>query len=154
VLVSLGGDVAVAGSAPSGGWAVGIAHESSTPADDVDQVVAITSGGLASSATSVRSWKSGDRTVHHIVDPRTGDCADPYWILVSAAGSNCVAANVATTAAIVWGADALERLPLLGQAARLVRFDGEVFTVGGWPQDPPNEVSDEARHDAPQGVHL
>ena len=59
-------------------------------------------------------------------------------MLVSAAGSTCVEANVATTAAIVWGADALERLPLLGQAARLVRFDGQVFTVGGWPHDAPD----------------
>ena len=136
-LVSLGGDVAVAGSAPSGGWAVGIAQESSTPVDEVDQVVAITHGGLASSATTVRSWKSGDRTVHHIVDPRTGDCADPYWVLVSAAGPSCVEANVATTAAIVWGADALDRLPLFGLAARLVRFDGALFTVGGWPHEGP-----------------
>lgn len=138
VLVSLGGDVAVAGSVPTGGWAVGIAQESSTPVGEVEQVVAITHGGLASSATSVRSWQSGERTVHHIVDPRTGDCAGPYWVLVSAAGSTCVEANVATTAAIVWGADALERLPLLGQAARLVRFDGQVFTVGGWPHDAPD----------------
>ena len=49
-LVSLGGDVAVAGPAPAGGWPIGIARESSTPADLVDQVVAITHGGLASSA--------------------------------------------------------------------------------------------------------
>ena len=59
VLVSLGGDVAVAGPPPAGGWAVGIARESSTPADGVDQVVAITHGGLASSATAVRAWRAG-----------------------------------------------------------------------------------------------
>ena len=33
VLVSLGGDVAVAGPSPREGWAVGIAHESSVPAE-------------------------------------------------------------------------------------------------------------------------
>ena len=53
VLVSLGGDVAVSGAPPPGGWAVGIARESSAPAGSVDQVVAITRGGLASSATAV-----------------------------------------------------------------------------------------------------
>ncbi|HXY27552.1 MAG TPA: FAD:protein FMN transferase, partial [Acidimicrobiales bacterium] len=83
-LVSLGGDVAVAGPPPPSGWAVGIALESSAPVEDVDQVVAITRGGLASSATSVRTWRSGARRVHHIVDPHTGDCAEPYWVLVSA----------------------------------------------------------------------
>jgi thiamine biosynthesis lipoprotein len=133
-LVSLGGDVAVAGPAPAGGWAIGIARESSTTAGHVDQVVAITQGGLASSATSVRAWCTGDRHVHHIVDPRTGDCVEPYWVMVSATGSSCVEANLVTTAAIVWGEQALHKLSGFEQAARLVRFDGEVLSVNGWPQ--------------------
>ena len=132
-LVSLGGDVAVAGRPPAGGWAVGIARESSTPAGLVDQVVAITHGGLASSATSVRAWTVGDRQVHHIVDPRTGDSVAPYWVLVSATGTSCVEANIVTTAAIVWGEQALDKLAGFDQSLRLVRFDGEVFSVHGWP---------------------
>jgi FAD:protein FMN transferase len=133
VLVSLGGDVAVAGPPPRNGWAVGIAHESSTPAAEVDQVVAIRQGGLASSAAGARTWKSGSCQVHHIVDPRTGDCIEPHWSLVSATGSSCVEANLVTTASLVWGADALEALLRFDQSARLVRFDGKVFTVNGWP---------------------
>jgi thiamine biosynthesis lipoprotein len=133
VLVSLGGDVAVAGAPPAGGWAVGIARESSAPAGSADQVVAITRGGLASSATSVRAWKAGDRAVHHILDPRTGDSAAPYWVLVSATGASCVEANVVTTAAVVWGPEALDRLAGFEQSVRLVRSDGEVFSVNGWP---------------------
>lgn len=133
VLVSLGGDVAVAGDPPATGWAVGIARDSSVPADAVDQVVAITRGGLASSATGVRAWRAGDRQVHHIVDPRTGDSAAPYWDLVSATGASCVEANVVTTAAIVWGAEALDRLAAFEQSVRLVRTDGKVLSVNGWP---------------------
>jgi thiamine biosynthesis lipoprotein len=133
VLVSLGGDVAVAGAPPAAGWAVGIARESSVPADAVEQVVAITRGGLASSATSVRSWKAGDREVHHILDPRTGDSVEPYWVLVSATGASCVEANLVTTAAVVWGPEALDKLAGFGQSVRLVRADGEVFSVNGWP---------------------
>jgi thiamine biosynthesis lipoprotein len=133
VLVSLGGDVAVSGAAPAGGWAVGIARESSVPAGAVDQVVAITRGGLASSATAVRAWRAGDREVHHILDPRTGDSAAPYWVLVSATGASCVDANVLTTAAVVWGRDALDKLPRFDQSVRLVRADGEVYSVNGWP---------------------
>jgi len=135
-LVSLGGDVAVAGTAPAGGWAVGIARESSTPAGLVDQVVAITHGGLASSATSVRSWSVGERQVHHIVDPRTGDCVAPFWALASATGTSCVQANIVTTAALVWGEEALDKLTGFEQSLRLVRHDGEVFTVNGWPTEP------------------
>jgi thiamine biosynthesis lipoprotein len=133
VLVSLGGDVAVAGMSPGGGWAVGIARESSAPEGEVEQVVAITRGGLASSATAVRTWKAGERSVHHILDPATGDCVEPYWVLVSATGRSCVEANLVTTAAIVWGERALGRLAGFEQSVRLVRSDGEVFSVNGWP---------------------
>jgi thiamine biosynthesis lipoprotein len=135
VLVSLGGDVAVAGPAPAGGWPIGIARESSIPADQVDQVVAITHGGLASSATSVRTWRATGRDVHHIVDPRTGDCVRPYWDLVSASGSCCVEANLVTTAAIVWGERALDELAHFEQSVRLVRFDGTAFCINGWPSE-------------------
>jgi FAD:protein FMN transferase len=122
-------------TSPPGGWSIGIARESSTPAAHVNQVVAITHGGLASSATAVRSWKVGDRDVHHIVDPRTGDCADPYWVLVSASGTSCVEANLVTTAAIVWGERALGKLTGFGPSVRLVRFDDRVFSLNGWPSE-------------------
>jgi thiamine biosynthesis lipoprotein len=134
-LVSLGGDVAVAGRPPPGGWAIGIAGESSTPPAEADQVVAIRGGGLASSGTAARTWRSGDRTLNHIIDPRSGDCVAPYWQLVSATGASCVEANLVTTAAIVWGRRALDRLPCFGQPVRLVRVDGAVFFVNGWPQE-------------------
>jgi thiamine biosynthesis lipoprotein len=135
VLVSIGGDIAVAGPSPEGGWPVGIADDSSTPGSDVDQVVAIRGGGLASSSTVVRSWSVGAERVHHIVDPVTGRSARPYWRLVSASGTTCVDANAVSTAAVVWGNDALERLPAFHQAVRLVRHDGTVFTLGAWPVD-------------------
>jgi thiamine biosynthesis lipoprotein len=134
VLVSLGGDVAVAGPAPAEGWAVGIAVESATPADQVDQVVAIRRGGLASSSTAVRRWTAGARQMHHIVDPRTGDCAQPYWTVVSAVGTTCVDANAATTAALVWGEHAVVHLASFGQAMRLVRHDGHIVYLNGWPE--------------------
>ena len=134
-LVSLGGDVAVAGPPPAAGWPIGIARRSSTPLDQVDQVVAIGQGGLASSGTSARTWTAGDREVHHIIDPRSGDCVEPYWSVVSATGSSCVEANLVTTAAIVWGARALHELNRhrFAQAVRLVRADGAVFSLHGWP---------------------
>jgi thiamine biosynthesis lipoprotein len=134
VLVSVGGDVAAAGPAPAGGWAIGIAPDSSAQAGDVEQVVAIRQGGLASSSTTVRTWSMGNEVMHHIVDPATGRSALPYWTLVSVTGSSCVDANALSTAAVVWGEDALDRLGSFGQPARLVRFDGKVFILGGWPE--------------------
>jgi thiamine biosynthesis lipoprotein len=133
-LVSIGGDVAVAGEAPPEGWAIGIAVDSSMGADDVEQVVAIHRGGLASSSTAVRSWQMGIRQVHHIVDPRTGCNSMPHWRLVSAVGATCVDANALSTAALVWGESALQHLRRFDQAVRLVRDDGEVLVLGGWPE--------------------
>jgi thiamine biosynthesis lipoprotein len=132
-LVSIGGDVAAAGEAPPGGWAVGIATSSASSPDDVDQVVAITSGGVASSGTAVRRWRHGGRIVHHIVDPWTGQSAPECWDLVSVAAGSCIEANAASTAAIVWGPSALERLASLGVSGRFVSTHGTVTTIGGWP---------------------
>ena len=132
-LVNVGGDISVAGPVPSGGWAVGIAPDSSTPRHEVDQVVSVTAGGLASSSTGVRTWHRRGRRVHHIVDPATGDCAEAHWTLVSATGRRCVEANALSTAAIVWGRGAVARLTAMGCCARLVRADGRVVRLNGWP---------------------
>ncbi len=129
VLVSLGGDLAVAGPAPHGGWAVGIAdsHRAEIP----DQTVAVRRGALATSSVTTRSDGAAG---HHIFDPRTGLPANVVWRTVSVAASTCVAANTLTTAAIVAGASAVNRLRLQGVSARLVAVDGRVTTLGGWPQ--------------------
>ena len=132
-LVSIGGDVAVDGPPPQTGWAVGIATDSSTPPERSEQVVAIDAGGVASSSTTVRTWSSGGRTVHHIVDPATGDSVPAHWALVSVAADSCVEANALSTAAVVWGAEAEPKVAATGRPARLVHHDGRVVTVNGWP---------------------
>lgn len=135
VLVNLGGDVAVAGSSPAGGWAVGIASESTAPLAAVDQVVPLLCGGLATSGTTARAWTHGGRRVHHIVDPWTGEAALPVWSLVSTTAASCVEANAWSTAAIVWGDDAVGNLAANGVSGRLVAADGSVTHVGEWPTD-------------------
>jgi FAD:protein FMN transferase len=134
-LVSIGGDVAVCGTAPAEGWAIGIAHSSSAQPYELQQVVAVESGGLATSSTTVRSWTRNGRSVHHIVDPATGCNAEPHWIAVSVAASSCVEANAASTAAFIWGRSATRRLALAGLPARLESITGNVSRVCGWPED-------------------
>ncbi len=137
VLVNLGGDLAVAGDAPVGGWRIAIGDDHSTAEQDPAVTVAIASGGLATSSTTRRRWRRGDRTVHHLVDPRTGDAAVPIWRTVSVAAASCVDANTASTAAIVLGAAAPGWLRERGMPARLVAVDGDVVTVAGWPAEEP-----------------
>jgi thiamine biosynthesis lipoprotein len=139
-LVCVGGDVSVSGPPVAGGWPVGIAVDCARPFGP-GPVVSVSVGGLASSSTAVRAWRRGGRWIHHIVDPATGDCASDHWRLVSVAAASCVDANAYSTAAVVWGERAPERLGALGLPARFVRHDGAVSTVAGWPSDPGEETS-------------
>ncbi|MFZ0214468.1 MAG: FAD:protein FMN transferase [Candidatus Dormiibacterota bacterium] len=133
VLVSLGGDVAVAGPAPGSGWQVLCAEDHATPLDGPGQVVSITSGGLATSSTQVRRWRQGGVVRHHILDPATGLPAREHWRTVTVAAATCVQANAGATAAIVLGDRALLWLQRLGVPARLIDAGGVVVEIGGWP---------------------
>ena len=137
VLVNLGGDISVAGSAPGGGWRVGIADDVTFDAVTAEvepgQVVVIRDGGVATSSTSARAWRRGGVSLHHIVVPATGRPAESCWRTVSVAAATCVDANIASTAAILRGGQAPGWLEGLGLPARLVRHDGSAVTVGGWP---------------------
>jgi len=132
VLVSLGGDVAVAGDAPAGGWPIRIADDHADP-DAPGPVVGIESGGLATSGTTVRRWRRGDVELHHVFDPRTGRPAQTPWRTVSVAAATCAGANTAGTAAILLGEEAPAWLAERELPARLVRDDGRVTCVAGWP---------------------
>jgi thiamine biosynthesis lipoprotein len=130
VLVELGGDLAVAGIAPTG-WPVHVAEREG----GTGTVVVIAQGGLATSTTTVRRWRRGGRSVHHVVDPRTGLPVDGPWRTASVYAPSALAANTASTAALVLGADAITWLTDRRLAARLVNVDGSVTTTEGWPTD-------------------
>jgi thiamine biosynthesis lipoprotein len=136
VLVSLGGDIAVAGPPPEGGWRVRVTDDHAAGPDAPGQTVTIRSGGLATSSTTVRAWAVAGRRMHHIVDPATGQPAVSRWRTVSVAAGSCVDANTASTAAIIRSEAALPWLQEAGLPARLVREDGSVETTAGWPADP------------------
>jgi FAD:protein FMN transferase len=132
-LVNLGGDVATAGPVPASGWVVRVTDDHRALAGAHGQSVSVAGGGVATSSTTVRRWRRAGRTVHHIVDPLTGEPAAPVWRTVSVAAASCLDANTASTAAIVRGPDAPQWLAALGLPARLVDPEGAVVTVGAWP---------------------
>jgi thiamine biosynthesis lipoprotein len=135
VLVSLGGDVAVAGDPPEGGWPVRIADDHAAPLDGLGPVVSITTGGLASSGTRVRRWTTAGGELHHIIDPRTARPAATPWQTVTVAAASCVDANAASTAAIVLGDEAPGWLTERRLPARLAGEHEVVATVCGWPEE-------------------
>jgi thiamine biosynthesis lipoprotein len=131
VLVNLGGDIAIAGDAPDGGWRVHVSDDHAAALDAPGQTIALAGGGLATSSTTVRRW--GDAT-HHIVDPATGHSCAVAWRTVSVAAATCVGANAAATAAIVRGREAAAWLAARALPSRLVAPDGAVTRVAGWPR--------------------
>ncbi len=137
VLVNLGGDISVAGQPPEGGWLVGVADDATfdttTATVEASQVIVIRDGGLATSSVLGRAWRRGSERLHHIIDPRTGMPARSCWRTASVAAGSCVGANIATTAAILRGESAVTWLDRLRLPSRLVRHDGSVVTVAGWP---------------------
>ena len=133
VLVSLGGDVSVAGEAPEEGWHIQIAEDSRAEITPDGETIAIRAGGVATSSTTVRRWRRGGIELHHIIDPATGLPAAGPWRTVSVVAGSCVDANIAATAAIVRGASAAAWLDSAGLPARLVDRSGAMTRVGGWP---------------------
>lgn len=135
VLVSLGGDLAVAGTPAAGGWpvAVGEQRPQEPPDPAGSQLVRLAAGGVATSSTTQRRWRRAGRELHHILDPATGLPADGPWRTATVHAASCVDANAAATAAIVAGEEAEEWLARQGLAARLVARDGHERRVGGWP---------------------
>ncbi|MEI6453155.1 MAG: FAD:protein FMN transferase [Actinomycetes bacterium] len=135
VLVSLGGDIAIGGSPPEGGWQVGIAARHDDPLDVVGPTIALHHGGLASSGVAARRWRKGGQEFHHVIDPTTGRSAEVIWETVTVAGPTCLIANSASTASIILGEDAPAWLAVQQLPARLQRPDGSVVLVGGWPEE-------------------
>jgi len=147
-LVSLGGDIAVAGTPPRDGWPVTVADGPDPAVSPRAQLVRLPCGGVATSSVTCRRWRRAGQTLHHIVDPRTGLPADGPWRMVSAVAATCADANAATTAAIAAGHEAEGWLATAGLPARLVARDGAVRYLGGWPAD------DGATLPVPAGSHV
>lgn len=89
-LLEAGGDIVAGGAAPGGGpWQVGIEdpHGGKLPL----AVIAAGEAAVATSSIRIRRWMVHGRSVHHLIDPRTGEpggdglasvtvaAADPAW---------------------------------------------------------------------------
>jgi FAD:protein FMN transferase len=134
MLVALGGDIATWGPAPADGWAIHVTDDHRDGPGAPGQTIAIRSGGVATSSLATRRWVHDGRTMHHILDPRSGEPVRGPWRTASVAAASCADANIAATAAIVLGDDAPGWLAEQRLPARLVAVDGTVSIQGGWPR--------------------
>jgi len=142
VVISLGGDVAVAGPGRDNGDGNGNGYGSGWPvaiSETIDdctdaEIVHLPYGGLATSSTAARRWIRDGVIRHHLLDPRTGEPTAGPWRTVTATGATCVAANTASTAAIVLGDKAVGWLTRRGIPARLVDSRSRVVRTARWPE--------------------
>jgi thiamine biosynthesis lipoprotein len=133
VLVSLGGDIATAGASPNGGWRILVAEDSRAEPGGDGEVLCVPAGGVATSSTTVRRWSRGGTLLHHIIDPKTGLPTSGPFRTVTVVAATCVDANIASTAAIVYGESAIDWLTSCHLPARLVENDGTIHYIGPWP---------------------
>lgn len=130
VLVSMGGDLATAGT-DTDTWQVMVQDTDTDPA----QQVTLQSGyALATSSTQKRRWSNRGLPMHHILDPAFGLPADPVWSSITVAAPTCMVANTYSTAGIVRGALAIDWFESKHLAARLVDASGQVHRTSRWPE--------------------
>ncbi len=95
-LVNLGGDLFARGEGPAGeGWPVALGGVT----------VLLCDQGAASSGTGRRRWTHEGRTLHHLIDPRTGRPAESDLEEVSVVASSASRAEVAAKTALLLGAE-------------------------------------------------
>jgi thiamine biosynthesis lipoprotein len=110
LLLDAGGDVAVAGRAPAGGWRVGIEDPAARGAADAEPlaVIGLDEGAVATSSISVRHWTDPrGLPVHHIIDPASGEPARTGLIAVTVADADPAWSEVWTKALFLAGRGAI-----------------------------------------------
>ena len=142
VLVDAGGDLRVVGMVDGEAWPVGV-QDSFMPERD-RALVRLRGGALATSSIGGRRWRRGDRTLHHLIDPRTGTSADSDLHAVTVHAPDAMTADVAAKVALVLGSTAgTAYLLKRGVSALLTATDGREMVVGDFPHQ---EVVPHASH--------
>lgn len=131
-LIVAGGDVQARGDGPSGdGWLISVYSEHHRA--EIDRIV-IRDESVATSTTGRRRWRRGEREMHHIIDPRTGEPAAGGVTSVTVIAPTATDADVFAKTALILGPNpGREFLEDHRAQGLLVLDDGRVLTAGDWP---------------------
>ncbi len=129
-LVGIDGEMRAHGLKPDGHpWAVA-RERPSVGAREIDGVLELHDGAIATSGNYRHVAEIGGRCVSHTMDPRTGSPLANDLTAVTVLAESCMIADAWATALMVLGArDGLKLARGLGLAALLVRPDGEVLST-------------------------
>lgn len=132
-LIDLGGDLRVWGTPPEDGTGWPIAVDDLRD-DTTVALLGLVEGAVATSSTLRRRWPDGDRSAHHLIDPRSGRSVQGEIVTVTVVAAIAAAAEVLAKAAIVSGSITTARrlLDHHGVAALLVPTQGVPIAIGGF----------------------
>jgi len=132
VLVDAGGDIRAVGVPGGEPWPVAVQDPFDQAQDRA--VLALADGAVATSSIGRRRWQSGGRTMHHLIDPRTGQPSDSDLHTVTVLADTAEAAEVAAKTALMLGttagADWLAQQDLRGL---LIDRRGREYHIGRLP---------------------
>lgn len=135
VCVNLGGDLRVSGRPPHGAdaWVVAVDGPPGFDAEGPLGVVSLTEGAVATTSRSLRTWRRGPSTHHHVIDPRTGRPACTPWVSATVISGRAVDAEALAKAALLAPTPALASSALTahGGTGVLVADDGTVDPLRG-----------------------
>ncbi len=126
-LLEAGGDlVACAPSPDLGPWLVGV--EDPLGRQEHLAVIEVESGAVTTSSVAIHRWATAEgRTVHHLIDPRTGEPGGDGLLAVTVAGADPAWSEVWSKSLFLAGARAIADLARgRGLAAWWVREDGDL----------------------------
>jgi len=100
--VSAGGDISVLGlPKDADGWSVGL-EDPRQPDRDLTTLT-LRSGSCATSSVTKRKWLQSGETMHHIIDPRTGEPAQSPWLSVTVLSPSATEAEAFAKACLIGG---------------------------------------------------
>lgn len=107
--VSAGGDILFVGLPQDGlGWDVYL-EDPRDPSQMLAQLN-IPCGAVATSSVMKRSWRKGNQSQHHLIDPRTGEPAQTEWLSVTVIYPDIIAADVYAKTILIGGRHCAEEL--------------------------------------------
>jgi thiamine biosynthesis lipoprotein len=130
VLVSIGGDMTMAGSPPptssgAGGWSISV--EDPDPSNGELCRLVVSGGGVATSSTRSRRWVHAGHERHHVIDPHVGETSSTDLAAVTViARSGWIAEAHATAALLAGSIGAIEHLDRHGLSGLAVGLDGSL----------------------------
>lgn len=131
-VVNAGGDIYASGEGWDGdGWLVAITDPRG-PGRSLS-LVRLYDQALATSTTALRRWTRGERTLHHLIDPRTQQPSESGVMSVSVIAGTAAEADVFAKSALLMGAEAGARFLARQGAAGLFVMDDESIVSAGWP---------------------